>query len=306
MSLTLLEAQALCLGCFATDTLARGLRLKLLLRGLGRRISARGAMAVNLMGDAGCALTPYRFGGEPTRLAGLAHARIPLVAAMVAIGFEVATVWPLVGCTALLLGALHGREWWATAVPRLVESARSSWMLLLIVVLAMGVVGWLGRRWSHGYGRLRRSGRRARVYMRRMPVWVLILSLPLTAASVSARIAVLPVLLTTLQPQPRLGPSAVGSFALLYSQLVLPTPSGAGAVDLGFVGGAAGDLGPQQARLLLLWRFYSSGLGAVAGLALAARLFGVQALRRAVAGALLARRRAVTVTSSARHDSASA
>ena len=84
---------------------------------------------------------------------------------------------------------------------------------------------------------------------------------------------------------PAMGPLALGSFALLYSQLVLPTPSGAGAVELGFLGGAAGDLGSGEGWLLLAWRFYTNGIGVVlwawslAGL----RIYGWPALRAASA-----------------------
>jgi len=74
----------------------------------------------------------------------------------------------------------------------------------------------------------------------------------------------------------------VGSFALLYSQLLLPTPSGAGAVELGFLGGAAGDLGSDQGWLLLAWRFYTNGLGVLLGVWLAARIYGWPALRKLV------------------------
>jgi uncharacterized membrane protein YbhN (UPF0104 family) len=72
----------------------------------------------------------------------------------------------------------------------------------------------------------------------------------------------------------------VGSFALLYSQLILPTPSGAGAVELGFLGGAAGDLGGSAGWLLLAWRFYTNGVGVLLGIGLAAHAFGWPALRR--------------------------
>jgi uncharacterized membrane protein YbhN (UPF0104 family) len=72
----------------------------------------------------------------------------------------------------------------------------------------------------------------------------------------------------------------LGSFALLYSQLVLPTPSGAGVVELGFLGGAAGDLGDHQAWLLLAWRFYTNGLGVLLGIWLAAHIYGWPALRK--------------------------
>jgi uncharacterized membrane protein YbhN (UPF0104 family) len=74
----------------------------------------------------------------------------------------------------------------------------------------------------------------------------------------------------------------LGSFALLYSQLVLPTPSGAGAVELGFLGGAAGDMGEHQGWLLLAWRFYTNGIGVVIGIWLAAQIYGWPALRKLV------------------------
>jgi hypothetical protein len=72
----------------------------------------------------------------------------------------------------------------------------------------------------------------------------------------------------------------LGSFALLYSQMILPTPSGAGAVELGFLGGAAGNLGSRTGWLLLAWRFYTSGIGIILGIGLAAHAYGWPALRR--------------------------
>jgi len=50
----------------------------------------------------------------------------------------------------------------------------------------------------------------------------------------------------------------LGSFALLYGQLLLPTPAGVGAVELGFVGGFAGTLSAAAvAALLVAWRVYT-------------------------------------------------
>ena len=86
---------------------------------------------------------------------------------------------------------------------------------------------------------------------------------------------------------------ALGSFALLYSQLILPTPSGAGAVELGFLGGAAGDLGHNEGWLLLAWRFYTNGIGVLLGVWLAANVYGWPALRK------LVERRSGEVTESA-------
>jgi hypothetical protein len=105
-------------------------------------------------------------------------------------------------------------------------------------------------------------------------------------------VAVLPVLALTLTSPPAMGPMAVGSFALLYSQMILPTPSGAGPVELGFLGGAAGDLGSEQAWLLVAWRFYTSGVGVLLGVLIAARIYGWPALRRLASLGPSLRRRA--------------
>src|SRR6185437_6729857 len=86
----------------------------------------------------------------------------------------------------------------------------------------------------------------------------------------------------TLPEPPPLGPTILGSFALLYSQLLLPTPSGAGAVELGFLGGAAGDFGEHQGWLLLAWRFYTNGIGVALGIWLAVQIYGWPALRKLV------------------------
>jgi uncharacterized membrane protein YbhN (UPF0104 family) len=73
---------------------------------------------------------------------------------------------------------------------------------------------------------------------------------------------------------PRIDSGAVvlGSFVLLFGQLVLPTPAGAGGVELGFVGGFAGKVSAGDlATLLLSWRAYTLILSAVLGVALFAR-----------------------------------
>ena len=56
----------------------------------------------------------------------------------------------------------------------------------------------------------------------------------LTLVNLGARVAILPVLVSTLPDPPPLGAVTMASFALLYSQLILPTPSGAGAVAVAF------------------------------------------------------------------------
>jgi hypothetical protein len=110
----------------------------------------------------------------------------------------------------------------------------------------------------------------------------LLATLPLTAISIGARVAILPMLASTISGLPPFGAMATSSFLLLHGQMILPTPAGAGAVDLGFLAGLGAAGGAT--RLLMAWRFYTSGIGAVVGSALAAAALGGRVLRRPVAG----------------------
>jgi uncharacterized membrane protein YbhN (UPF0104 family) len=276
------QAHLVCLGLVAADLLARAWRIQWIVRGLGHRISLWDSFVLNAFGDAACALTPLRIGGEPARLAGMLRSRVPAPAAFVAISLEVLAAWPVIIVAAGWLAWRYAPEWWDEAGPRLSAAAAHAWPWVLVVV-ALSLLAWRSAKLkvaSPAARQLRRPVRRAMVYWRRMPRWPLLASVPLSLINLATRVAILPVLALTLPSPPPIGPLAVGSFALLYSQLVLPTPSGAGAVELGFLGGAAGDLGADEGWLLLVWRVYTNGIGVVLGVVLAARVYGWPALRQ--------------------------
>jgi uncharacterized membrane protein YbhN (UPF0104 family) len=272
----------ICLGLIALDLVVRAWRIQWYLRGFGHPVSFRDAFVANAFGETACAVTPLRLGGEPARLAGLLKADVPAPAALVAISVEILAAWPVVTAFAIWLGWRYFPEWWAQAGPALGRSARhgAEWITAigLVTLLAWWVVR---RRFPRHQSRLRRSVRRMMVYWRRTPRWAVVASVPCSALNVATRVAVLPVLVLTLPDHPPIGPVILGSFALLYSQLVLPTPSGIGAVDLGFLAGAAGDMGDESARLLVIWRLYTSGIGIVLGALLALRYFGWEPVRQA-------------------------
>jgi uncharacterized membrane protein YbhN (UPF0104 family) len=94
-----------------------------------------------------------------------------------------------------------------------------------------------------------------------------------------ARLTVLPVLVLTLSAPPEMGPVWFGSFVLVYGQLFLPTPSGAGAVEVSFLNGAAGYAGPNTTELLIVWRFYTTVAGVILGVIFGVPYYG-DALRR--------------------------
>jgi uncharacterized membrane protein YbhN (UPF0104 family) len=242
-----LEATVACCILVLVDIVARAWRIQWIVQGLGHRIGFWDSFVLNAYGDAACALTPLRIGGEPARLAGMLQGRVPATAAFVAISLEVLAAWPVIIVAAGWVAWRYAPSWWAMAGPRLAEAAADAWPWVVLVTVLSLAVWWYARKvTSPAVRRIRRPVRRAMVYWRRMPVWPLLVSLPLSFLNLATRVAILPVLASTLPSPPELGPMVLGSFALLYSQMLLPTPSGAGAVELGFLGGAAGDLGARS------------------------------------------------------------
>jgi uncharacterized membrane protein YbhN (UPF0104 family) len=279
--MSLRDATLVCIALVIVDLVVRAWRIQWIVRGLGHRIGFWDSFVLNAYGDAACALTPLRLGGEPARLAGMLQSRVPAPAAFVAISLEVLAAWPVILVVAGWLVWRYAPEWWDTAGPDMAAAVQGAWPWVLLVAVLSLVAWWYARRVaSPAVRHVRRPVRRAIVYWRRMPLWPLVASLPLSFLNLATRVAILPVLALTLPAPPDIGPMLVGSFALLYSQMVLPTPSGAGAVELGFLGGAAGDLGVRAGWLLLAWRFYTNGVGVLLGIGLAAHAYGWPALRR--------------------------
>ena len=284
MRLTPLEAHAACAALVAADLVARAWRIQWILRGLGHRVRVGDAFTLNAFGDAACAITPMRVGGEPARLGGMLRAGVPASAGLVAIGLEVLSAWPVTIVIAGWMAWRYAPAWWAAAGPQLAAGLEGAWPWVVAVAAVSLGAWWMASRAGRDAPRLRRPLRRALVYLRRMPVWLLAGTAPLSFVNLAARVGVLPVLVLTLPDPPPMGPVWFGSFTLLYAQLLLPTPSGAGAVELGFLHGAAGQLGGAEAPLLIAWRLYTSGVGVLLGVWLAVRIYGAPALRR-LAGA---------------------
>jgi uncharacterized membrane protein YbhN (UPF0104 family) len=279
---SLLESHLICLGLVATDLLARAWRIRWIMQGLRQDLSLRDAFIINAFGDAANSLTPLRIGGEPARLAGMLRTRVPITAALLGITLE-AVVSRLVLAVAIVwLTWQFAPDWWAGVGPRLLATGADAGLWLALILLA-GVLLWSYARRvvSPMARRVSRSVRRVRVYWRRMPRWPLVVGIPLSLVSIITRIAILPALALSLPNPPPLSVLTFGSFALLYSQMVVPTPSGAGVVELGFLGGAAGEFN-RGGWLLAAWRFYTTGLGVLLGVGFAARIYGWPALRKVV------------------------
>ncbi len=260
------------LGLFALDLAVRAFRLQLLLPRT-RRLTLWSAITVNAYGEAAAAVTPGRLGGDPARFLGLRRAGVDVPDALAALGIDRLINWVLLGAATVLLGLVFaGSE--TRAVERLFALAATPQARVLVAAaLALGVVSVaLARRYRHRFpARLALPIADAVRRARDLGWSVVAAATALTAVSIVARVAILPVLVAG-HPGVALNAVVLGSFALLYGQLFLPTPAGAGGVELGFVAGFAGVMSAGElAALLVAWRIYTLIVGATLGGVLFAR-----------------------------------
>ena len=115
--------------------------------------------------------------------------------------------------------------------------------------------------------------------MRRAPWGVLLVGALLTVVSLAARALILPALVSGHPDAPPFSEMFFGSLALLHAPLVVPLPSGGGGIEVAFLSGFAGDFGPDQVIMLLLWRFYTTILLTVLGVYLLVRTHGAAAAK---------------------------
>jgi uncharacterized membrane protein YbhN (UPF0104 family) len=111
--------------------------------------------------------------------------------------------------------------------------------------------------------------------------WPLLASVPLTALSISSRVAVLPILALTLAERPGMAAVVVSSFLLIYGQLAMPTPGGLGGVEIAFASGMAGE---DAGSIYLLWRTFVTITPIVLGFALGIPFYGAAAVRGVLRG----------------------
>ncbi|HEX6039642.1 lysylphosphatidylglycerol synthase transmembrane domain-containing protein [Longimicrobium sp.] len=275
----LLLACAVCAALVAVDVLARGVRLRCLLRGAGHRLRLPALCESILFGDAAAATTPMRLGGEPARWLGLMGGGVPAGVGAAVLALEMATYLSIVALSGAAAAWTLGGAWWAGVGPRL--AARAGDVLpwaATVLVASVAVWTWVRRRGRSA------STRPEFAAVRGVLGWPLAAAVPLTLVSIAARLGMLPVLAQTLPEPPPMGVLVLGSFALVYGQLFFPTPGGAGAVELLAAAGTAGELGGSGGAVFLAWRAVTTGLPVVLGYGLALRRYGRAAVRGVLRG----------------------
>lgn len=272
----------LALAALAVDVVVRAWRIQLAAWTAGGRLPFWPAVRLNLYGEAAATLTPNRLGGEPARFAGLTEAGLRPVAALVAVGVEVAAEWPVFLLMALALGVHYVPDWKNAAQQWLSRHLASDLVWIELVTLAILVGIYFIQRFVRSgtiRHRVRRQWRVAWAHVRRAPLWVQFLNALLTAISLASRALILPALVWGSTDGPPFTQMFFGALALLASPLLVPLPSGGGGIEVVFLSGFAGDFGERQVPVLLLWRFYSVILLTVIGVYLMVHSLGVRAAK---------------------------
>lgn len=278
--LSIIAAHAICLGLVALDQLSKTWRIQVLAHGLGNHTSFARVFAMTVTSDASASLTPMRFGGEPVRFAGIMYSGLSVADTLAVMGLEGVMEYLLLIAIAAYVGSSYAAVWWGVTRARLVPAMHRALPWILLTAVAGLVLSAMLRRFapelfSHVGGTLRTTVRSAS----RIKPWAAAAALPLTFVHLVARMAVLPVLVLALPTHPDMGAVWFGSFVLLYGQMFLPTPAGAGAIEVGFLNGASGYVGPDTAGLLIVWRFYTTVTGIILGLIFGVPYYG-DAVRR--------------------------
>jgi len=166
---------------------------------------------------------------------------------------------------------------------RIIESSAFPWVVGAMVAAAIAA-RWL-LRFRHQLPTspltlLREAKRELAI----LPLPVIAGVVGTTLVSMAARTAILPVLAAV--PGIDLPTMLVASFGLVYVQTILPTPSGAGGVEVFFIAMFGAQLDAAGlATLLLAWRFYTTGISVLVGGGLLLRLGWWRLLRRPQAAA---------------------
>jgi len=270
----------LALVLLALDSLFRAWRIQLAAWTAGGRLSFFDAFRLNLYGEAASQLTPNRLGGEPARFLGLNEARLRPVTALVAIGVEVACEWPVFLLAAAALFVYYVPDWRDAAGVWLHRHRAGELVVIEVITLVVLLCTYLLQRLVRSgmiRHRVRRQWRVAWAHVRRAPRWVLGGGALLTVASVAARALILPALAWGMPGRPPFHQMFFGALALIHAPLVVPLPSGGGGLEVAFLQGFAGDFGPAQVTMLLLWRFYTAVLLTVLGVFVLVRRLGYAA-----------------------------
>jgi uncharacterized membrane protein YbhN (UPF0104 family) len=267
---------ALCVVLVLVDIAARSWRIGVVFAAMEFRLRLLDCVALTMLGDAAAALTPWRAGGEPARAFGATRAGVTPAATIVALGLESAVTYIVLFAAGIALALAFGASW-ADAVRHGARFLTRPWALAGVVVLVAVAVMLFHRLPAHIVERVTSAAVEALRQARAAPASEIVTLVLLSLVSIAARVAILPVVAASFGEFPPLGGITLASFGLLNGQVLTPTPSGAGAVELAAAAGAFGTK-EHTGAILAAWRVYTTLIPILLGVAAGAIHYGYRAV----------------------------
>jgi uncharacterized protein (TIRG00374 family) len=276
-------AHALAFGFVLLEAASRSIKIQWGAHALHIPMSYEVAVRTSLGGDFASCLTPSRSGAEPARFLVLAQSGMPTASILLVMFLELV----MEGLTFLVIGLAA----WvifdgSAAVLGFLTTIIVGYAAFLFGLGAFGLflaqrnasgpppkwVRSLGLHAGHWRG-IQRSLRHLRTSLKALKhanLRLLTQSFLASLVHVSAKLAILPALVWSIDNSAELSHMILWPLVLFYGASVAPAPGGGGAIEFGFMKAFDGLLAPTVlAAGLIWWRFYTFYmyiiLGAIAG-----------------------------------------
>jgi uncharacterized protein (TIRG00374 family) len=285
-------SHALAFGFVLLEALSRSIKIQWGAHAMHIPMGYGLAVRTSLGGDFASSLTPSRSGAEPARFLVLAESRMPTASIILVLFLELlmeAVTFLVIGLIAWFVFDGSMKVLW------LMATIVVGYIALLFGIGAFGVV--LTRRntkgpppkWTRTFGlhaghwrgvqRSLRHLRSSLAALRHANLIKLTQSFLASMVHVSAKLAILPAIVWSIDSSAELSNMILYPLLLFYGATIAPAPGGGGAVEYGFKESFEGILAPPVlASALIWWRFYTLYmyiiLGALAGGATVLRAVG--------------------------------
>jgi uncharacterized protein (TIRG00374 family) len=273
---TVVALHALCVILVLVDIAARSWRIGVVFYAMEIRIPALDCLTLTMLGDAGAALTPWRAGGEPARAFGATRAGAPAGRTIVGLGLESAVTYIVLFAMGMALAIVFGASW-MEAVKHGTSFLTKPWVIAgVAAIVSVGAYAY-HRLPAHLVSRFTAAVVEALRQLRAAPTSEIAMLVILSVVSIGARVAILPLVAAAFGEFPPIGGITLASFGLLNGQVLAPTPSGAGAVELAAAAGAFGTK-EHTGAILATWRVYTTILPIILGIAAGVIHYGTRAM----------------------------
>jgi uncharacterized protein (TIRG00374 family) len=266
------QAHLLAFGAFATEIIARALKLTWSAKAVGTKLPVSTSLRTSLGGDFAASITPARVGAEPSRFLILKVSGIQASEAMVILYMELFLEMLSLAAVLIAMMLLFDASNKVFAAMIGVVGAYATFILGLGVFgyvlsrrnLGNDAPGWArtlhihGKRWEllqRWFGKIRVTVDAFRGMHKGWATAALFMSV----FHVAIRFTILPAIVyTATDVAVPLAPLVIWPLGLVYGVGVLPAPGGGGAVELAFRAALDSTIPAQIfAASLVWWRFYT-------------------------------------------------